>query len=137
MISELSVWQESDKQSKTKETSYKNFVLQMTDEELPFSKIFQMEPLEFSLNGAELSLNSLNSENLRNHWGMNWVQYKDLLCCLYLCGWVVEPLSLTQEILDSNPAIFLFDFNFFVTEFSDSVNSVKAFRENSNESSSR
>ena len=32
---------------------------------------------EFSLNGAELSLNSLNSgnsENLRNHWGMNWVQ---------------------------------------------------------------
>ena len=39
--------------------------------------------LEFSLNGAELSLNSVNSgnsENLRNHWSMNWVQYKDLLC---------------------------------------------------------
>ena len=75
--------------------------------------------LEFSLNGAELSLNSGNSENLRNHWGMNWIQYKDLLCCLCLCGWVVESLSLTHEILGSNPAIFLFDFNFFVTEFSE------------------
>ena len=52
----------------------------------------------------------VNSENLRNHWGMNWVQCKDLLCCLWLCGWVVESLSLTQEILGSNPAIFIFDF---------------------------
>ena len=66
--------------------------------------------LEFSLNRAELSLNSANSGNLRNHWGMIWVQYKDLLCCLCVCGWVVEPLSLTQEILGSNPVIFLFDF---------------------------
>ena len=72
--------------------------------------------MEFSLNGAKLSL---NSENLRNHWGMNWVRYKDLLCCLWLCGWVVKSLSLTQEILGSNPAIFFFDFNFFVTEFSE------------------
>ena len=60
------------------------------------------ETMEFSLNGTELSL---NSENLRNHWGMNWVQYKDLLCCLWLCGWVVASLSLTQEILGSNPPI--------------------------------
>ena len=29
--------------------------------------------LGFSLNGAELSVDSGNSENLRNHWGMNWV----------------------------------------------------------------
>ena len=43
---------------------------------------------------------------------MNWVQYKDLLCYLCLCGLVVSPLSLTQEILDS-------------------ANSVKTFRENS------
>ena len=42
--------------------------------------------LEFSLNGAELSLNSVNSENLKIHSGMNWVQYKDLFCFLWLCG---------------------------------------------------
>ena len=54
------------------------------------------------------SVNSGNSENLRNHWGMNWVQYKVLLSCLWLCGWVVESLSLTHEVLGSNPVIFLF-----------------------------
>ena len=32
------------------------------------------------------SVNSGNSENLRNHWSMNWVQYKDLLYYLCLCG---------------------------------------------------
>ena len=67
----------------------------------------------------KLSLNSLNSENLENHWGKNWVQYKDLLSYNCLCGTVVEYLSLAQEILGSNPVIFLFDFNFFVTEFSE------------------
>ena len=69
--------------------------------------------MEFSLNGAKLSLNSGNSENLRNHWGMNWVQYKDLLSYNWLCGWVVESLSLKQEILGSNPANFFFYFYFF------------------------
>ena len=59
----------------------------------------------FSLNGAELSLISGISENLRNHWGMNWVQYKDLLCYMCPCGTVVSSLSLTQEILVFNPAI--------------------------------
>ena len=44
---------------------------------------------------------------------MNWVQYKDLLCCLWVCGWVVDSLSLTQEVLGSNPVILLFDFKFF------------------------
>ena len=43
---------------------------------------------------------------------------------------MVESLSLTQEILGSNPAIFLFDFNFLLSL--NSANSVKAFRENSN-----
>ena len=62
--------------------------------------------MKFSLNGAELSLNLGNSEKLRNHWSMNCVQYKSL--------------SLTQEVLGSNPAIFLFDFWFLI------------FRENSN-----
>ena len=66
--------------------------------------------LEFSLNGAELSLNSTNSENLRNHWGMNWVQYNDLLCYLCLCGLVVSSPSLTQEILGSNPTMLIFYF---------------------------
>ena len=73
--------------------------------------------MEFSLNGAELSLNSVNSgnsENLKNHWSMNWVQYKDLLCYLCLCGLVVSSLSLTQEILGSSPTLpFLYFINFF------------------------
>ena len=73
--------------------------------------------MEFSLNGAELSLNwvnSGNSENLRNYWSMNWVHYKDLLCYLCLCGLVVSSLSLTQEILGSSPTLpFLYFINFF------------------------
>ena len=44
---------------------------------------------------------------------MNWVQYKDLLCYLCLCGLVVSSLSLTQEILGSKPTILIFDFDFF------------------------
>ena len=64
----------------------------------------------FSLNGAELSLNSVNSENLRNHRSMNWVQYKDLLCYLCLCGLVASSFSLTQQILGSNPTILISDF---------------------------
>ena len=87
-------------------------------------------PLEFSLNGAKFSLNSVNSgnsENLRNHWGMNWVQNKDLLYCLWLCGWVVESLSLKQEILGSNQSSFLI----LIFLSLNSANSVKAFRENS------
>ena len=45
---------------------------------------------------------------------MNWVQYKDLLSYNCLCGTVVESLSLTQEILGSTTAIFLFDFKHLV-----------------------
>ena len=36
--------------------------------------VFVMTTMEFSRNGAELSLNSVISENLRNHRSMNWVQ---------------------------------------------------------------
>ena len=61
----------------------------------------------------------------RIHWTMNSVQYKDLLGYLWLCGTVVESLSLTQEIVGSNTAIFLK--LYFL-----SLNSVKTFRENSN-----
>ena len=74
----------------------------------------EYDSLEFSLNGAELSLNSGNSENLRNHWSMNWVQYKDLLCYLCLCGLVVSSLSLTQEILGSSPTLLIFYFLYFL-----------------------
>ena len=74
---------------------------------------------------------------LNFHW-IHWIQeykdqYKDLLSYNCLCGTVVESLSLTQEILGSNPAIFLFDLNFLSLN---SANSVKAFRENSNISKS-
>ena len=55
-------------------------------------------------------LNSGNSDNLRNHRNMNWVQYKDLLCYLCLCGLVVSSLSLTQEILGSSPTLLIFYF---------------------------
>ena len=61
---------------------------------------------------------------------MNWVQYKDLLCYLCLCGWVVSSLSLTQEILGSNPTILIFISFIFLSL--NSANSVKTFRENSN-----
>ena len=73
----------------------------------------QCEAMEFSLNGVELSLNSVNSansENVRNHWSMNWVQYTDLLCYHCLCGLVVPSLSLTQAILGSNPTMLIFYF---------------------------
>ena len=92
-----------------------------------------LNTFEFSLNGAELSLNPVNSgnsENLRNHWSMNWVQYKDLLCYFCVCGLVVSSLSLTQEILGSSPTLlFLYFINFFLSL--NSQNSVKTFRENS------
>ena len=82
------------------------------------SRLGCFNSLEFSLNRAELSLNSVNSgnlENLRNHWSMNWVQYKDLLCYLCLCGLVVvSSLSLTWEILGSSPTLpILYFINFF------------------------
>ena len=60
---------------------------------------------------------------------MNWVQYKDLLCFLCLCGLVVSSLSLTQEILASSPTL---PFLYFFFLSLNSANSVKTFRENSN-----
>ena len=54
--------------------------------------------LEFFLNGAELSLNSVNSEKLINHWSMNWAQFKDPISHMCLAGTVVACWSLTQEM---------------------------------------
>ena len=73
-----------------------------------------------SLNGAE---HSVKSGNLRNYWSINWIQFKDPLCYLCLCGTVVSTLTLTQGIVASNRAIFLI-FDFLL------LNSVKTFREN-------
>ena len=70
-------------------------------------KHWRKETMGFSLNAAELSLNSVNSGNLKNHWSMNWDQFNCLLCLLCLNGRVVESLSLTQEIVGSSTAIFL------------------------------
>ena len=72
--------------------------------------------MEFSLNEAELLLNSVisaNSENLidLNHWSMNWAQFKNPVCHMCLAGAVVASWSLTQEMAGSNPI--------FVTEFSE------------------
>ena len=41
--------------------------------------------MEFFLNGADLSLNSVisaNSGNLKNHWSMNWAQFKVFVTCV-------------------------------------------------------
>ena len=43
----------------------------------------------FFLNGAELSLNSVNSGNLMNHRSMNWAQFKDPVSHMCLAGAVV------------------------------------------------
>ena len=67
--------------------------------------------LGFFMNGAELSLYSVNSGNLGNHRTMNWVQFMDLLCYPYLCVTVVSSLPLTNKVVCSNIDILLI-FNF-------------------------
>ena len=71
---------------------------------------------EFFLNKAHLSMNSVNSanfsENLRNHWSMNWLEFKDPLCYLCLPGAEVECWFLTQEIVISNPPFAKIFFKF-------------------------
>ena len=62
-------------------------------------------PLEFFLNGAELSLNSVNSGNLANYWSMNWAQLKDAVSHMCLAGTVVASWSLTREVAGPNPFI--------------------------------
>ena len=62
--------------------------------------------MEFFLNRAELSLNSVNSAisgKLINHWGMNWDQLKDPVCHMCLAGAVVASWSLTQDAAGSSP----------------------------------
>ena len=74
--------------------------------------------MEFFLNGAELSLNSVNSANsgnLINHSSMNCADFKDLVSHVCLAGAVVASWSLTWEVEGSSP----FDDKFFFTEFAE------------------
>ena len=63
--------------------------------------------LEFFLNGAELSLNSVNSEKLINHPSMNWAQFKDPISHMCLAGAVVACWSLTQEVAEWQVRVLL------------------------------
>ena len=106
-------------------TKWSKSKIQVMQEQKPIWSISQVALMGFSLNGEEL-----NSVNLRNHWSINEVQFKDLLCYLCLCGTVLSSLSLTQEIVSSNTTNLLI-FNFL---WLNSVNSVKTFSQNPNSS---
>ena len=75
--------------------------------------------MDFSLNGAKLSLDSVNSGNLRNHWSMNQLQYKNLLCNLSLWSSGIISVSYTGDFgfQPHNPHFWFLIF--FVTEFSE------------------
>ena len=73
-------------------------------------------PMEFSLNGAELSL---NSANLINHWSIKWNQFKVFVSHMCLAGAVVASWSLMQEVAGSNA--FTVMTNIFVAEFSEDI----------------
>ena len=68
-----------------------------------------------------LNENSANSENMRNHWSMNWSQLKDPLPDAVVASWF-----LTQETVGSNT---LLSHRYF-TNSVDSADSIK-FRKNS------
>ena len=89
----------------------------------PFAHLKRTQ-LEFFLNGAELSLNSVNLGNQINHWSTNWAQFKDLVSHMGLAGTVITSFSLTQELAGSSR--FTVMTKFFFT-----------FRKNSNVPSAR
>ena len=67
----------------------------------------------FFINEVELSLNSANSENLKNHW----VQFKDPVSHMCLAGTLISLWSLTQEVAGSSH--FTVMSNIFVSEFTE------------------
>ena len=81
--------------------------------------------MEFFLNIAELSLNSVNSGNLINHSSMNWAQLKDPVSHMCLACTMVASWCLTQEVAGSSP----FTDKCFLSL--NLLNSVKTFRKNS------
>ena len=62
-------------------------------------------------------MNSSNSENLVNHCGMSWSQFKNLFSHMCLADTVVASRSFTQEVSGSIP--FTVMTNIFVTEFAE------------------
>ena len=79
-------------------------------------------PMEFFLNGAELSLNSVNSGNLINYWSMNLAQFKDPVSHTWLAGGSILVSYTTHT--GSSP----FNDKHFLSQ-----NSVKTLRKNSND----
>ena len=64
-----------------------------------------VKTMEFFLNGAEHSLNSVNSANsgnLINHGSVNWAQFKDSTSDMCLAGTVEASWSLTEEVAGSS-----------------------------------
>ena len=60
---------------------------------------YNTEPIEFSLNRTGFQV---NSGKLRNHWSMNWAQFKDPHCYLCLHGTLEAFWFITQEVGGSN-----------------------------------
>ena len=90
--------------------SYPGFETQvrcLLKSEIGVSVAPRTEPMEFSLNCADFSLNSVNSENLTNHWRMNWGQFKVPRCYLHLPCTVISTLSLTQHVRGLSTEILL------------------------------
>ena len=86
-----------------------------------------IKTMELFLNGAELSLNSVNAGNVINNWSMDWAQFKDSVSHMCLAGTEVASWSLTQEVAGSSP--FTVMANIFVTKFTEFS---ETFRKNSN-----
>ena len=88
--------------------------------------------MEFSLNGAELSLNALNSvnsENLINHWSINWDQFNCPLLAVSL--WNSGRISVSHTGDGGFEYGNCFKIMLFLSL--NSAISVKTFRENSNQ----
>ena len=71
----------------------------------------------FFLNGAELSLNSVNSGNLINHRSMNWAHFQDPVSHMCLAGAVVASWCLIQEVAGVMRNIFVIEFAEFSENF--------------------
>ena len=51
------------------------------------------------------SVNSAKTVNLINHWVLNWSQFKDPVCYLFLSGAVVASWYLTHKVVGSNNSL--------------------------------
>ena len=86
--------------------------------------------MEFFLNGAELLLNSVNSEKMINHPNMNWAQFKDPISHMchmcWHCGSMLVSYTRGGRVAGSSP--------FNVINFCHWIQPIqwKSFRKNSN-----